>query len=69
MVSEDANNIMKAVKGILLIFQFNKDNNTKKDQKPYKINEKLSYFDIDYKIDDQMFKIYIKAGLTKKDTP
>lgn len=69
MISEDANNIMKAVKGILLIYQYSPEFSTKGDQKPYKINDKLTYSGLDYKIDDQMFKIYLRAGPTKKETP
>lgn len=66
MISEDANNIMKAVKGILLVFQYSTDISTKGDQKPYKSTDKISYYGLDFKIDDQVFKIFLKTGPTKK---
>ena len=57
---------MKAVKGILLVFQYSTDISTKGDQKPYKSTDKISYYGLDFKIDDQVFKIFLKAGPTKK---
>jgi hypothetical protein len=59
MILQDANNIMKVVKGILVIYTYNKNPKIKSNCKPYKINEKLEYYSINYQIDDQIFKITI----------
>lgn len=66
MVAEDARNIMKAVKGILLIFDFSEKHTTISGQSPYKISDKFSYYGISYKIDDLVFKISVKTGPSKK---
>lgn len=66
MIAEDARNIMKAVKGILLIFDYSEKHATISGQSPYKISDKFSYYGISYRIDDLVFKISIKTGPSKK---
>lgn len=66
MIAEDAQNIMKAAKGILLVFDYNEQSSIKGDYNAYKVSDKLSYYGLSYKMDDQVFKIYLKTGPTKK---
>jgi hypothetical protein len=48
MILEDANNIMRAVKGILLSFVYELKHQLKADQKAYRINKNISYYGIGY---------------------
>lgn len=66
MIMEDANNIMKVVKGILILYDYQPHPKIKKDRQPYRVDEKISFFDLDYKIDEQIFKITVTVGPTDK---
>lgn len=62
MVIEDATNIMKVVKGIVI--SIDDDQKIDGDKKPYKINEDLSLFSINYGINEQIFSIVLGMGTT-----
>ena len=46
MVIEDATNIMKVVKGIVINFEYNKDIKPVGEKKPYKLTEDFAIFSI-----------------------
>lgn len=62
MVIEDATNIMKVVKGIVI--SIDDDSRIEGDKKPYKINEDLSLFSLNYSIKEQIFSIVLGMGNT-----
>lgn len=53
---------MKAVKGILLTFDYKDNWEAKKDQKYYKVLNTIAYYGIDFRIDENMFIITLKTG-------
>ena len=64
MVIEDATNIMKVVKGILVIYEEDESVELGPDQKPFKINDEISVYKFAYAIENSIFKIFIKTGKT-----
>lgn len=62
MIMEDANNIMKVVKGILILYNYQQNPKVKADRNCYKVDDKISVFDVGYKIQDQIFTITMLVG-------
>ena len=66
MILEDAINMMKVVKGILIIYQEDEDVSLGENQKMFRINDEMSVHRFDYAIEDMLFKIFIKTCRSKE---
>jgi hypothetical protein len=62
MVLEDATNIMKVVKGIVISFNYDENLSLTGGKKPYKLTADFCVYHISYKITEQVFTIVFEGS-------